>query len=120
MKSIRIFFFFLFLTLLQTKWPMASAEEPAKPETKGTETTQEALENARESFLDAMDALNRAGKLAYEENAPEVREKAKGVLEESKRLLEQWLERVQKEMDEQSPRRQVTPPESKDTDRSTI
>ncbi|MBF0133780.1 MAG: hypothetical protein HQL75_14490 [Magnetococcales bacterium] len=120
MKQIGIFLCFLFLTLLQTEWPMASAEEAVKPKTEGTETTQEALDNAQELFLDAMDALNRAGKLAYEKNAPEVREKAKDVLEESKKLLEQWMDRVQQEMDKQIPNQEVTPSEPKGADRSTI
>ncbi|MBF8274134.1 MAG: hypothetical protein HW380_3239 [Magnetococcales bacterium] len=121
MKRIGFFLGCLFFVCLLVRIPAAWAEKPLTPDSKDNEgTTQEALDEARGLFLGAMDALNRAGKMAYEKNVPGVREKAKDVLEESKKMLQQWMDRVQKEMDGQEKKQKQGPDEPRRAERSYI
>lgn len=116
----RIFFGCVLLICFLVKIPEVFAEGTANSGRGKQETTQEALEDARELFLDAMDALSRAGKLAYDKNTPEIRDKARDVLEESKKLLEELMDRVQREMDRQGEGGQENVREPKEADRSSI
>lgn len=108
---------FCFLIASVTVW--AEGKKPPADQ-RDSQTTQEALQEAQELFLDAMDALKRAGKLAYDKNAPEMREKAEKTLEESKKILELWMERVHKEMESSKHPPHDKPPEPKKDNQSFI
>ncbi|MBF0416459.1 MAG: hypothetical protein HQL79_11915 [Magnetococcales bacterium] len=118
MKQIVLRSCFCFLAGMATAWAEGGQTPP--PVHRDAQTTQEALDEAQELFLDAMDALKRAGKLAYEKNAPEMRGKAEKTLEESKKILEQWMERVKKEMESPKHTPQDKPSEPKKEKQSYI
>ncbi|MBF0108486.1 MAG: hypothetical protein HQL76_04870 [Magnetococcales bacterium] len=120
MKLFRKVFSTILFACLSIQIHLAQADEAPPKDPKGG-TTQEALDEAKALFLEAMEALNRAGKRAYEDNAPEVGKKARDMLDESKRLLDQWMDRVRKEMDRESSTPKAPPSApSGDQDRSFI
>ncbi|MBF0147823.1 MAG: hypothetical protein HQL84_14135 [Magnetococcales bacterium] len=123
MNPIKFLLCGIFSACLLMGVPLAQGAEPVVPGEDRAESTQEALDEARELFLEAIDALNRAGKKAYEEKAPEVKKKARDVFEESRKLLEQWMDQVEQEMegrDQNSKEAPAEPESPKSLDRSYI
>ncbi|MBF0154130.1 MAG: hypothetical protein HQL64_10365 [Magnetococcales bacterium] len=68
----------------------------ATQEKMSPEGTKEELERAQQHFLEGLRALGSAGRRTIEENVPEMQDKARKTIEETKKLIQQWEENLRK------------------------
>ena len=64
-----------------------------------TNPAKGALNRARDSLRDAMQALGEAGKLTLDHQLPKLKAQTDGILQDTQKLLNRWEDKIIKEID---------------------
>ncbi|MBF0369742.1 MAG: hypothetical protein HQL52_09825 [Magnetococcales bacterium] len=89
-----------------------------KPLPKSSQEAEEALNQAGQHLLDALEALGNAGRLTYDKHAPALNERSRRMLDNLKELLGDWEERLQQQ--QQKPLPKPSPEPTPDDDPRNI